>query len=75
MGSSAHTLTLSSPPTQPSSLPKILSIYPVEGGGGGRSRAQILKKEEEKEVKKILKNNFKNNLKINSKTNSKLKLS
>ena len=65
-------LTLSSPPTQPSSLPKILSIPP---GGGWRSRAHILKKEEEKEVEKILKNNFKNNLKINSKTNSKLKLS
>lgn len=72
MGSNAQPLTLSSPPTQPSSLPKILSISPVEGGGVA---PHILKKEEEKEVEKILKNNFKNNLKINSKTNSKLKLS
>ena len=41
-----HTpLTLSSPPTQPSSLPKILSISTVEGGGV----APYFKKEEEKE--------------------------
>lgn len=71
MESSAHTLTLSSPPTQPSSLPKILSISPVEGGGV----APYSKKEEEKEVEKILKNKSKNNFKINSKTKSKLKLS
>lgn len=71
MGSSAHTLTLSSPPTQPSSLPKILSISTVEGGGV----APYSKKEEEKEVEKILKNKSKNNFKINSKTKSKLKLS
>lgn len=71
MGSSAHTSNPILPPTQPSSLPKILSIHTVEGGGV----APYSKKEEEKEVEKILKNKSKNNFKINSKTKSKLKLS